>query len=252
MRERIEQQPPCGQLWGVSLGPGDPELVTIKALHVLRHADVICCPATEDAHGMLQSVAVDILCDLGLSEDRFRLMTLPMSRNRDHAERGYREHFRRIADDCRAGKTVAVVTVGDAGFYSTVFPMIRLAEREGIVCTLIPGVPAFLAAGAAALMPIALRDDRVQVLAMVEHVAEIQQALSSGGTVVVMKLSTIRSQLLSWLEKSGTPFLYAEKVGMHGEFTTSDIEDLRDRAIPYFSLLVCSPYCGRPAENRNP
>lgn len=251
MRNRIDTVMPCGCLCGVSLGPGDPELVTLKALRFLERADVICCPATVDGRGALQSVAIDILCDLGLPEERFRIMALPMSENRKLAEAEYREHFRQIAADCREGKTVALVSIGDAGFYSTVSAMIRLAENEGIPCSLIPGVPAFIAAAASSCIPVALQDDRVRILAMVKHVDEIERALREGGTVVVMKLSTIREYLVSWLAASGHSFLYAEKVGMEGEFITSDIDALRQRPIPYFSLLVCSPYCRPKAGSQN-
>lgn len=238
-----------GTLYGVSLGPGDPELITLKALRTLERADAVYYPGTLDSQGGVSSVALPILRANAIPEGKLRLMAVPMSRNRRTAEASYAEHWLRIAADCRAGRTVAVVTIGDAGFYSTVSPMLEMAERDGIPYSVIAGVPAFIAAGAAARMALALQDDRVVVLAMVDDVTELERHIDQAGTVVLMKLSTVRDGLVDWLGRKGIPFVYAEKVGMEGEFITSDLEALRGRAIPYFSLLVCSRHCRRSTEN---
>lgn len=238
-----------GVLYGVSLGPGEPELITLKALRILERSEVICCPGTPDRMGGIGSLALDILRALGLPESRFRVMAVPMFRNPEIAGEKYPEHFSAIAGACREGKTVAVASVGDAGFFSTFTPFMQMAAREGIMCRVVAGVPAFLAAGAAACIPLALHDDRVTVVAMAAGTEELERAVQAGGTVVVMKLSTIRKELVPWLERSGQPFLYAEKVGMPGEFITSDIRQLRRRSIPYFSLLICSRHCPQPAQN---
>lgn len=238
------------RLYGVSLGPGDPELMTVKALRLLESADVIYYPATPVGTGAATSVALPILHACALPEEKLRAMVVPMSRSRELAARGYREAWEMIAADYREGKTVAVVTVGDAGFYSTVSPILEQAAIADISFSIVAGVPSFLAAGAAAGVPLALQDDRVEVLAMVESISELERSVDKGGTVVVMKLSSLRGELVSWLEKRGIAFLYAEKVGMEGEFITSDIGELRHRTIPYFSLLVCSRHCPLSISNQ--
>jgi precorrin-2/cobalt-factor-2 C20-methyltransferase len=148
-----------------------------------------------------------------------------------------------MAEDVRAGRPVAVVSVGDGGFYSTASAIIERARRDGLECSMTPGIPAFIAAGSAAGMPLALQSDSLLVLAQIDEIGELERVLVSHSTVVVMKLSTVRDELVSFLERYSKPFLYAEKVGMAGEFITMEIDALRDRAIPYFSLLVCSPHC---------
>ncbi len=231
------------RLHGVSLGPGDPELVTLGALRVLEQADAVWYPATSADGGGDKSVALDILVSCGLDRRKFRAIGIPMSRNREKAAEAYDRHWKSMREEVRKGRSLAVVTVGDAGFYSTVTPFLQRAAEEGVPFSVVAGVPAFLAAGAAAGIPVASNDESVRVLAMVGGTDEIERALGDGGTVVVMKLSTVRDELVSWLEKSGTAFLYAEKVGMEGEFVTSDIGRLRRRDIPYFSLLICSRHC---------
>jgi len=232
-----------GSIVSVSLGPGDPGLITVRALEQLREADAIYYPGTVSASGAVTSVALDILDAYDLDPSKLRGMLVPMSRSRGAAEASYAANYAAMAEDVRAGRRVAVVSVGDGGFYSTASAIIERARRDGMDCSMTPGIPAFIAAGSAAGMPLALQSDSVLVLAQIDEIGELERALASHSTVVVMKLSTVRDELVGFLERYGKPFLYAEKVGMAGEFITMEIDALRSRAIPYFSLLVCSPHC---------
>ncbi len=235
----MKRSVPEVRLYGISLGPGDPGLVTLKAKRVLEEVDTVWYPATVQPDGSISSVALDILLECGLDEKKFRRMELPMSRQRERASLVYQSTWLFMLDQLRSGQRVAVVTVGDAGVYSTLTPLLQLASAEGIPYSIVAGVPAFIAAGAAAGIPLVCHSERLSVLAMVESTQEIDRALNERGTVVVMKLSTLRNTLVPWLEATSCGFLYAEKVGMEDEFVTSDIEEIRNRSIPYFSLLIC-------------
>jgi precorrin-2/cobalt-factor-2 C20-methyltransferase len=230
----------AGTLTSVSLGPGDPDLITLKALRRLEAADLIFYPCTVEKSGLIGGVAYDILKSLHLDASLFRGMLVPMSRARAAAERCYDEAYSSIAEAVRKGMEVVVVSVGDGGFYSTATAIVERARADGIEIAMIPGIPAFIAAGSAAGLSLALHDDSIAVLAQIESLEELQQALRIHETVVVMKLSTVRHELHAFLERYGAPFLYAEKIGMDGEFLATEPDALRDRPIPYFSLLVCS------------
>jgi len=105
-----------GCIYGVSLGPGDPDLITIKALRLIKTADRVYYPGTVGAGGRVGGVAIGILEAYSIPEDRMSGMLVPMSRHRDAAESCYEENYGRIAADARAGKRVVVVSVGDSGF----------------------------------------------------------------------------------------------------------------------------------------
>ncbi|ANT65047.1 precorrin-2 C(20)-methyltransferase [Prosthecochloris sp. CIB 2401] len=238
-----------GRLYGVSLGPGDPGLVTLNALRVLEEADSVWFPATPGQGGGRSSIALDILRSCGIDERKCRGIELSMSSDRSHAEQAYARSWLSMQEELLEQKSVAVVTVGDAGMYSTVTPILEHAAAAGRPYRIVAGVPAFLAAGAAAGLPLAAHAERLTILARVGSVDEIDRVLDrEKGTVVVMKLSTVRDQLVPWLEKRRPDFFYAEKIGMPGEFITSRVEELCARTIPYFSLLVCSRY-GRVASS---
>ncbi|MCE1274739.1 MAG: precorrin-2 C(20)-methyltransferase [Chlorobiales bacterium] len=232
-----------GSIISVSLGPGDPGLITVRALEQLRKAEVIYYPGTVSASGAVTSVALDILEAFDLDPSKLRGMLVPMSRSREAAEAIYAANYASMVEAVRAGRRVVVVSVGDGGFYSTASAIIERARRDGLECLMTPGIPAFIAAGSAAGMPLALQSDSVLVLAQIDEIGELERALADHSTVVVMKLSTVKKELVGFLERYARPFLYAEKVGMAGEFITMEVDALQDRVIPYFSLLVCSPHC---------
>lgn len=232
-----------GSIISVSLGPGDPGLITVRALEQLRKAEVIYYPGTVSASGAVTSVALDILEAFDLDPSKLRGMLVPMSRSREAAEASYAANYASMVEAVRAGRRVVVVSVGDGGFYSTASAIIERARRDGLECLMTPGIPAFIAAGSAAGMPLALQSDSVLVLAQIDEIGELERALADHSTVVVMKLSTVKKELVGFLERYARPFLYAEKVGMAGEFITMEVDALQDRVIPYFSLLVCSPHC---------
>jgi precorrin-2/cobalt-factor-2 C20-methyltransferase len=240
-----------GTVYGISLGPGDPELITVKALTLLKSVDFIYYPGTIGVDGAISSVALDILQPYAFSETRLRVMPVPMSRSREPAESSYAGSYNLIAAECREGKSVAVVSVGDAGFYSTCSAILERADKDGISTLMVPGVPAFIAAGSAAGMPLALQNDKVLVLAQLDDITHLDRCLNEYETVVIMKLSTIKNELVSYLEKRAETFVYAERVGMSGEYITMDIEALRNRRIPYFSLLICSRHSEKSKLYRN-
>lgn len=132
-----------GNISGVSLGPGEPELITLKALKALQEADVIYCPGTQ-----AKSRARDILEALPIKMDRVRLFHVPMSKDRTLANQAYDVICTEIADLVATGKNVAITAEGDSGFYSSVNYMFDKLAGMGLPVSTIAGVPAFIAAGA--------------------------------------------------------------------------------------------------------
>lgn len=151
----------------VSLGPGDPELITLKALHAMQRANRIFCPETpvaQEAGGGTASRAADILRQLGIPMEAVRLFRLPMSRERGAALAAYRSVAEEVAGLWREGKRVCVVAEGDAGFYSSVHYIADRLASLGIPLSCLPGIPAFIAAGAAVGMHIARGSEPLTIL----------------------------------------------------------------------------------------
>ena len=104
-----------GKISGVSLGPGEPELITLKALKALQEADIIYCPGTQT-----KSRSRDILQALPINMERVRLFHVPMSKDRTLANQTYDSICTEIAALVATGKNIAITAEGDSGFYSSV------------------------------------------------------------------------------------------------------------------------------------
>ena len=226
-----------GKITGVGLGPGDPELITIKGYRALQAADIIFYPVTSVAEGQEHSFSVVILDMLEINKPCQPLL-FPMHGKQN--EKYYREAFDAIRTACEEGKNVVLVSEGDLLFYSTFGYIFKLAQEEAVPCQLIPGIPAFIAAGTSGTRPLAEKDQGLEVIARPKNFGAVAEALERQTTVVVMKISVLKDWY-SFLKDCGHPFLYAERVGTGNEFYTTIADDLECRRIPYFSLLIIYP-----------
>ncbi len=223
-----------GKLTGVGIGPGDPELITVKGMKALESADVIFYPASKLEGKQEKSFSVQILAQLGLKVS-CRPLLIPM--NAKNRETNYQLAFEKIKAEVESGKKVVMVAEGDLLFYSTFGYILKLAETENIPCDLIPGIPAFIAAGSAGKRAIVEGANAFEVIARPESFQQIEHALKTDRTVVVMKMSVLNGWD-AFLQDCNREFLYAEGIGTSAQFLTTKVEDISDREIPYFSLIT--------------
>ncbi|WP_291855965.1 precorrin-2 C(20)-methyltransferase [Marinilabilia sp.] len=224
------------KLTGIGLGPGDPEMVTLKALKALRQADVIYYPATYSKTGTVQSFSLEILQQLDITTECRRLIIPMTDRNQDEI---YRKVYQTIMESLNEGKEVAVVNEGDVLFYSTFGYLLKMAKADDVECCVISGIPAFIAAGSLGDIPLVERNSGLNLIARPKSFEQISERLqgSPDDTLVVMKMKVLNGWY-NFLIECSRPFLYVEKAGTTDEFVTSNVEDLKDREIPYFSVIM--------------
>jgi len=227
-----------GKVFGVALGPGDPELITIKALNCLKKSEKIYYPATQTPKGNQDSFSLVILKQLEVEESKFVPVTVPMSKDRSHAEKAYAELFLKVQKDVAEGKQVAVVSEGDISFFSTFSYLLTDFKKNQINFEMIPGVPAFILGGSAGQLPLCTQNDKLLIAPDLKNEDELQNILNDNETVVVMKLSKLRDWIKVFIKKSNLQFFYGEYLGTEKQFTCTDIESLNERRIPYFAILI--------------
>ena len=238
IREAFRQRRPPVSI--ISLGPGDPELITLKGLRLLREADRIYCPATAGADGSLSSRAADILQALGIDPSTVRLFPVAMHDDRAAAQADYGAAVERIAAECAAGRRVAVTAEGDAGFYSSSGYVSALLAAQGIATTRIAGVPAFVACAASEGVVIAEQTEETDVLTHLVSADELLRRVTAGCSVVLMKPSRYASAVKEALVQApaGVAFHYFEHTGATRSFYTCCRDEIARRRFPYFSLLI--------------
>ncbi|PKQ62006.1 precorrin-2 C(20)-methyltransferase [Labilibaculum filiforme] len=227
-----------GKVFGVALGPGDPELITLKALNCLKKVDKIYYPATETAKGSSDSFSLVILKELNLEESRFVPITVPMSKDRSYAEKAYAELFLKVQADAFAGKQVAIVSEGDISFFSTFSYLLDGLNSNNIDFEMIPGVPAFVLGGSVGKLPLCTLKDKLLIVPDIESEEELQTLLSKNETVVLMKISKVRNWIKDFIKKHDMKFFYGEYLGTEKQFSCADIKSLEARRIPYFAIII--------------
>ncbi len=223
----------------VSLGPGEPELITVKGLRILNEADTIFCPATGSSPDKQDSKAAEIVRALGIGEEKIRLFHLPMNRERADAIRAYDDLCQEVSCMQANGLHVVITAEGDAGFYSSSqYAYEKLAKQALPVCR-VPGIPAFIAAGALSGLHLAFQEQRMAVFPGNVSEEELDGWLAQGNSAVIMKLSSCAEMIQAYVRRNPRlTFHYFEHIGMDDEYYTCDTETIASRRIPYFSLLL--------------
>ena len=223
----------------VSLGPGEPELITVKGLKTLQQADQIFCPATLTPSGKQVSRAANILKALEIEEHKIRPFVLPMSKDMQKAIEAYDQLLVDAANSLHEGKKVVIVAEGDAGFYTSIQYIYHQLEKEHIEVKRVPGIPAFIAAGATGGLHIVKQEERLMVIPGTATADELDQFIRQGYNLVIMKLSACIEAVHGCIHRHPeTHFHYFENVGTEKEKYISDPEIIAQTNFPYFSLLI--------------
>jgi precorrin-2 C20-methyltransferase/precorrin-3B C17-methyltransferase len=229
----------AGSFYGIGLGPGDPELLTRKAVRVLSQADVIFLPAAKKS-GM--SMAGTLVRALQVPEDRFRPVSLCMARARGEDQQAYERVADEIAAELKQGKSAAWISEGDPSLYSTfghLFTALR-SRHPHVKIEIIPGVSSLQAAAARAGLPIAHLDETVAIIPAAYGIDRLPVLLREFATVFLVKVNSVFDRLLEVLESCPEPLasVYVEHVSTPRERLVTDLRSLRGQELPYFSLVM--------------
>lgn len=224
----------------VSLGPGDPELITLKGLKELQQTDIVFCPSTILPSGKISSRAMDILLELGISQAKINLFDVPMNKDRSLAIESYKNVSSTIAKYYRDGYKIAITAEGDAGFYSTIYYISQNLQADNIPINRIAGVPAFIACGTLANIHIVKQEEELQVIPGIITTDQLISKLNSKQALVIMKASQCQDAIKGVIKKMpDIIFHYFENVGITGkEFYSLDKDEIITRNFPYFSLII--------------
>jgi precorrin-2/cobalt-factor-2 C20-methyltransferase len=229
-------QSQIGRFYGVGVGPGDPELITRKAERILHAVDWIFLPESRGG-----SFVRRIVEPLGLPCEKFRPVSLCMSRDRAEDGQTYRRVASEIVNELRRGKSAAWITEGDPLFYSTFVHLHdELRHHADVRIEIVPGVTSASAAAACIGMPVARLDERVAVVPACYGVQQLPALLEQFTNVFLLKVHASVRELLAQLASFGgrVQAVYVEHVGTPEERVVTDLESLKDVDLPYLSLVM--------------
>jgi precorrin-2 C20-methyltransferase/precorrin-3B C17-methyltransferase len=231
-----------GTLWGVGLGPGDPELVTVKAARVIAEADVVAYHSARHGRSIARGIAEPYLRPGQIEEHLVYPVTTETS---DHPggyagaiDDFYRESADRIAAHLDAGRNVALLAEGDPLFYSSYMHMhTRLTERFDAV--IVPGVTSVSAASAATGTPLVQGDEVLTILPGTLPVDELKRRLADTDAAVVLKLGRSYPAVREALSSAGRldDTFYVERASTARQ-RVMPAGGVDEESVPYFSLAM--------------
>ncbi|MFI3289529.1 MAG: precorrin-2 C(20)-methyltransferase [Rikenellaceae bacterium] len=227
----------------VSLGPGDPELVTLKGFKTLQNSDVILCPSTISKDGREVSRSEDIVVSIGIEISKVRRFIVPMSRDREQTLKLYREVAELAVEIASSGQSVAITAEGDAGFYSSAQYINDYVEELGVSTDRISGVPAFIDCARLAHTPLVSGDSSVEIMAYVDSAESLIQKIKEQKSIVLMKISQREEIIKEALRNTDSyNIYYIESCGVDSlERIITDREEVLSRKFPYFAIIIIKP-----------
>ena len=229
-----------GVFSGVGVGPGDPELITLKGYRVLQEADVICSPkSSADKEGVALSIASEIIKEKG---DREILeLPFPMTKDQAELELSWEKAADRIIDLLQAGKKVAFITLGDPTLYSTYTYVLKKIKAAGSwEIETIPGVPSFCACAALAGLPLAEGDEKLAVVPAVGDPDSLRFVLQNFENVILMKVARKYAEVVKILEELDLKdrAVFATRCGLPGGRVERNLDQVKTGKQDYLSLIM--------------
>jgi len=232
----------AGRLYAVGVGPGDPELLTLKAARIIRAAPVVAYYSGTRGVSIARSIVADLLGPAVIEE----LLTYPVTVGPTEHREGYpgviAEFYdasaERLAGHLEAGRDVVVLAEGDPLFYSSyMYLHDRLAGR--FASEIVPGVTSISAASAATATPLVRHEDVLTVLPGTLPVPELARRLADTQAAVIMKLGRTFPGVVEALAQAGrlTEARYVERASTGAE-VVRPVVDVDPAAVPYFSMII--------------
>jgi precorrin-2/cobalt-factor-2 C20-methyltransferase len=220
----------------LSLGPGDPELLTLKVVKALREADIVVIPCTHN-----HSRAAEIICDWCDDTKMYRY-ELPMQKDRTAVNKVYADICHQVEAWYNEERRVAIVVEGDVSIYASIHYVLDELKRRDVPVDQCAGIPSFIAAAAMADLSLVSQQQRLVVMPGNADRETLQQLLSSNHVIVVMKLSQCAEVIKDLMRQNPHVIChYFENVGTSEAFHTTTRNEILLRPIPYFSLCILYP-----------
>jgi precorrin-2/cobalt-factor-2 C20-methyltransferase len=233
-----------GTLYGIGIGPGDPDLLTLKGARILSQCRHVFVPKARPATGSLaRTIAQPHL----RPDAEIRELVFPMTSDRSELATCWDDSAEAVAAVLRQGEDACFLTLGDALLYSTYVYLLRALKSilpEVTVMT-VPGITALSAAAALTDFPLGEGKAPVTIVPTADDFGTLRRALSLGGTVVLMKIGRRLQAVLDLLEETERidRGVFVSRVGLDGQRIETDLRELRHESADagYLSVVLLEP-----------
>lgn len=225
-----------GIFYGVGVGPGDSELLTVKAVKVIEQADIIIVPKSGSTQ---DSTAFNIAKPYIKPETEFLPMVFPMAGKQKDWTDAWVENREIIGKELDKGKKVVFLTLGDPMFYSTYIYVFNLLKEANYEIYTVPGITAFCGIASHVGFPLVEGDDVLSVLPATTDEETIEQTMKYSNNLVIMKVSKNTNALVEKLKENGFKnAVLVSRCGLPDEEVIHNLDDVTDAKVNYLSTIL--------------
>ncbi|MBQ2084305.1 MAG: precorrin-2 C(20)-methyltransferase [Firmicutes bacterium] len=221
-----------GIAYGVGVGPGDPKLMTLRAIELIRENDVIAVPGKEPKESVAYKIAAAVVPEI--ADKELVPVYMPMIKDRALIDEEHKKGAALLKKYLDQGKNVVYITLGDPTIYCTFSYLQHYLEADGYPVKLVPGISSITAAAARLNLPLTEWDEPLHVLPAVH---KTDAAMDLPGTYVLMKSASHMKDVKETLRKSGKDVQAVIDCGMPTEQVYRSLEEIPDDA-GYFALVI--------------
>lgn len=218
--------------YGVGVGPGDPELLTLKAVRIIETCEVLAVPGKTKETSVAYDIALAAIP--AISQKETICIHMPMTKDEKKLRESHANGAAQIIRLLAEGRSVAFLTLGDPTVYSTYLYLQKLVQEAGYETAIINGVASFLAAGAVLNTGLVKKDQQLHVI---PSSYEIEDALKLPGTKVLMKAGKKMPLVKEAVARMEADVYMVENCGMEGERICQGADEIPEDA-GYYSLVI--------------
>ncbi len=227
-----------GILYGVGVGPGDPDLITIKAVKILAGVSkIFAASSTRNDYSLAQNIVQKNLKDAQIEQ-----MAFPMTRDKAVLEEAWKRNAGRVLEVVRTGMDAAFVTLGDPMTYSTFSYLLRTIRKLApeIEVVTIPGITSYQAAAALANTPLSEGEESFHLISGVDGGDRLRKIIETSENVVMLKTYRNFNDIYRALEELDLldRAVYVGRCGLDEETVIEDLRSLKGEKTPYLSLII--------------
>jgi precorrin-2/cobalt-factor-2 C20-methyltransferase len=227
-----------GTLYGIGVGPGDPELITLKALKVLeKRPHIFAAASSKNTY----SLALDIIHS-HLNGASVEQLPFPMTRDQQVLQEAWEKCARRVLEVLDEGSDAAFITLGDPLTFSTFGYLLKTIKGldPAVRVVTIPGITSYHAAAALTQTPLGEGEESFLVVSGAMGAAKLREAVDKTDTVVLLKTYRHADDILTALEELGLTdrAVLVSRCGLDGETIVQDLSSLKGRPLPYLSMII--------------
>lgn len=222
----------AGKLYGVGVGPGDPELLTLKALRLIKEADIIAVPGLEPKESVAYKIVAGVYPEL--AKKKILAVPMPMIKEKEALKKAHDEGTELIKNELDIEKNVVFLTLGDPTVYSTYLYIHRRITEQGYDTEIVSGITSFCAVSAKFNMGLV---ENKEMLHIIPASYQIEEALNLSGTKVFMKAGKKIGDVKEKIRQTGADAMMIENCGMPDEKIYRTVEEIPEDA-GYYSLII--------------